>query len=113
MLEKDKCYPFPCENDGDCIDHGTHYECKCSRRFKGIHCEGRSIWTWKNMSHRRYHQRCHILKSNLKNLIILKHCIVEDKCYDHPCKNGGTCNQLLSDVKCNCRSGYRGSFCQG
>ena len=39
-LERDKCYPYPCENNGDCIDHGTHYECRCPRGFKGINCEG-------------------------------------------------------------------------
>ena len=33
------CQPNPCRNGGSCSKSGDSFDCKCSRGFKGRHCE--------------------------------------------------------------------------
>ena len=34
-----------------------------------------------------------------------------DECYSGPCQNGGSCENLLGDYRCNCTSGFTGRQC--
>ena len=35
-----------------------------------------------------------------------------DDCAKSPCKNGGTCIDLINDVQCKCMEGYKGKLCE-
>ena len=34
-----QCGSYPCLNFGTCVEQADSYICKCSSRFKGLHCE--------------------------------------------------------------------------
>jgi hypothetical protein len=34
-----------------------------------------------------------------------------NECSTDPCKNGGTCNDLVNAYECECVTGYEGSNC--
>ena len=34
-----------------------------------------------------------------------------DDCAEHPCKNGGTCQDKVAGYMCKCISGYTGTNC--
>ena len=35
-----------------------------------------------------------------------------NECESSPCKNGGTCKNLINDYNCTCASGYLGKSCE-
>lgn len=35
-----------------------------------------------------------------------------DYCASSPCKNGGTCMNLLGSFSCNCTAEYTGTYCE-
>ena len=35
-----------------------------------------------------------------------------NECESRPCKNGGTCKNLINDYSCTCALGYSGKSCE-
>ena len=35
-----------------------------------------------------------------------------NECESRPCKNGGTCQNLINDYSCTCAPGYSGKSCE-
>ena len=45
-------------------------------------------------------------------LVLVSLSVDINECASHPCKNGGTCSDLVNGYKCSCKPGYTGINCQ-
>ena len=43
-IEKDSCFPNPCQHGGDCSVSGSSFDCSCAVGWKGERCEGAKLW---------------------------------------------------------------------
>ena len=47
---------------------------------------------------------CHVFRRNV--------CVVDiNECSPNPCKNGGSCTDLVNGFTCSCVAGYNGGDC--
>lgn len=45
------------------------------------------------------------------NVIFFKYTDIDD-CLPNPCKNNGTCTDLVNDYQCDCVAGFNGNNCE-
>ena len=127
----DDCADQPCGRHGRCQDGTNNYTCNCDLGFVGTNCQyniddcennpclnGGQCWDGEN----KYKCDCKDGFTGKYFSTIIPECIScylgpnceynIDDCAKSPCKNGGTCIDLINDVQCKCMEGYKGKLCE-
>ncbi|CAL1295961.1 unnamed protein product [Larinioides sclopetarius] len=114
------CAPNPCYN-GTCIPDGGDFQCSCRSGYEGKTCEIRYLCgeedycengeCRENLEKKVKYCECH--SKFYWNEESRKCEAVEPPCVPNPCKNGGTCESVSSEVfNCTCAVGYMGHNCE-
>ncbi|XP_055880316.1 protein jagged-1-like [Biomphalaria glabrata] len=110
----DQCIPYPGCKYGSC--NGSPWQCICHLNWGGILCDkdlnycGRhhpckNNGLCRNTNPDTYDCSCPVGFSG-------KNCeVAEHACYSQPCKNGGSCVDVVSGFVCNCPAGWTGETC--
>ena len=113
FVDINDCLPNRCKNGGNCTDQVNNYVCTCDIGYAGRNC-GISkflpycfVFTLFQSSY--LSSSCFVLL--LTFLLRLAFFTDIDDCADTPCKNYGTCNDLINGYNCSCTPGYTGQNC--
>ena len=123
-----KCHSRPCQNGGECFEHGDEFQCQCAPEFLGLTCKGKLTWIKTAYSELLYLIQCvcftyiksHIYATNQnlntkleKEKWHIPYLLVEiDYCYQRTCQQKGTCVSTRTGSYCICTSGFTGADCE-
>ncbi len=123
------CSPNPCQNSGNCTVNGDDYKCDCPTGYSGKNCtttvnfnctgsgSGESCenggtpigFVYTNGTH-NLTQGCSCLCAEGYEGSRCEQNI--DDCASSPCKNEGTCTDLLNGFNCTCSDRFYGERCE-
>ncbi|ETE61174.1 Crumbs-like 1, partial [Ophiophagus hannah] len=83
----DECATHPCLNDGECLE-------RSNQSYYGRHADFPEQFSYEAAA--GFICSCHLGFEGIE-------CANEiDECKDHPCENGGTCEDIIADYICRC-----------
>uniref|UniRef100_A0A4X2K408 Crumbs cell polarity complex component 1 n=1 Tax=Vombatus ursinus TaxID=29139 RepID=A0A4X2K408_VOMUR len=84
------CENHPCQNRGRCVNLWLSYECDCYRPYEGVNC----------------------LRGKLCRQARLPMTVCGNERRNLTCYNHSNCTELQGDLKCVCRPGFTGEWCE-
>ena len=108
MCETDinECMSNPCNNSGSCNDLVNNYTCNCTNNWEGRNCSECGL----GCGNGRDNSECSMCVCDPGFTGIL--CEVDiNECETNPCRNNGTCINLVNDYSCNCTNNWTGRNC--
>ena len=93
------CADSPCRNGGTCIDGIDSFHCVCPKGYEGLTCDHSKLFLFFKKYQFVLELDCQIV------------CVDVDDCAGNPCRNNGTCVDMVSDFVCRCVDGWKGRTC--
>uniref|UniRef100_A0ABD2VVZ3 Delta-like protein n=1 Tax=Trichogramma kaykai TaxID=54128 RepID=A0ABD2VVZ3_9HYME len=123
-IDRDHCLPNPCRNSAQCFNTQTDYYCHCTSNWQGKNCSEPAahnpLWGLVDDSLGCGSEelpcggrgRCRDGKCICDAGYQGVHCHENiNDCGGNPCRNGGTCVDLVNSFQCICREGWTGDLC--
>ncbi|KAM5125518.1 LOW QUALITY PROTEIN: protein crumbs homolog 1-like [Callospermophilus lateralis] len=120
-LNIDECFSDPCIH-GNCSDRVAAYHCRCEPGYTGVNCE-MEIENCQN--HQYANEATCISETNGYSCLCFgnfrgKFCryrrlpstVCGNEQTNLTCYNGGNCTEFQTELKCMCRPGFTGEWCE-
>eukprot|EP00118_Oscarella_pearsei_P024327 m.303882 g.303882 ORF g.303882 m.303882 type:complete len:1049 (+) comp40843_c0_seq5:1798-4944(+) len=112
--ELNECESSPCKNGGSCTDRRGDFQCDCLPGYEGKTCS--------NTTNECDHDLClngtcvdeHLkISCSCFQGFAGDYCETEiNECASNPCRNGGTCKDLVGKFDCSCPPEFVGKQCE-
>uniref|UniRef100_A0A672LG93 Neurogenic locus notch homolog protein 2-like n=1 Tax=Sinocyclocheilus grahami TaxID=75366 RepID=A0A672LG93_SINGR len=95
-----ECISNPCRNGGTCLDYQSGYDCKVNQS---------DLLTLIYTTVQKFGVNTRACKAGFQGV----NCEYDvDECQSNPCRNGGTCIDLINRFSCACPPGTKGLQCE-